>query len=198
MTNKAWCAKENNGEQGPRLTLNQRDENFRDQRSGLFHDCRVGTVSTCSRIRWNVIRITNYTEEFVPFAANQWLQFDVGPPTLITGLVTKGRADTRRKHWVTRFRVSYSNDSKVWYYYKDASHLDPKVRLLAVAPSRSNCDLFLFPARPRQPAPRKGRPLRRKCLDVGDARVWVSCCGNGFFCVCVQYESCSETKDLTL
>ncbi len=63
------------------------------------------------------------------FTANQWLQFDVGPPTLITGLMTKGRGDTRRKHWVTRFRLSYSNDSRVWYYYKDASHLDPKVRL---------------------------------------------------------------------
>ena len=71
--------------------------------------------------------ITYSSSQFYAIAANQWLQFDVGPPTLITGLVTKGRADTRRKHWVTRFRVSYSNDSKVWYYYKDASHLDPKV-----------------------------------------------------------------------
>lgn len=59
--------------------------------------------------------------------ANQWLQFDVGPPTIITGLVTKGRGDTGRKHWVTRFKVSYSNDTKLWYFYKDASHLLPKV-----------------------------------------------------------------------
>jgi len=57
---------------------------------------------------------------------NQWLQFDVGPPTLVTGIVTKGRGDTKRKNWVTRFRVSYSNDSRVWNYYKDTSHLDPK------------------------------------------------------------------------
>jgi len=44
-------------------------------------------------------------------------------------VVTKGRGDTGRKHWVTRFRLSYSNDSRVWYYYKDATHLDPKNHL---------------------------------------------------------------------
>lgn len=58
---------------------------------------------------------------------NQWLQFDVGPPTLVTGVVTKGRGDGGKKHWVTRFRLSYSNDSRVWIFYKDASHLDAKV-----------------------------------------------------------------------
>lgn len=52
---------------------------------------------------------------------------DVGPPTLITGLVTRGRGDSGKKHWVTRFRISYSNDSKTWIFYKDASHLDIKV-----------------------------------------------------------------------
>ncbi|XP_041365441.1 lactadherin-like isoform X2 [Gigantopelta aegis] len=57
----------------------------------------------------------------------QWLQVDVGPPTLVTGVLTKGRADTRRKHWVERFRVSYSNDTRLWYFYKDADHLDPKL-----------------------------------------------------------------------
>lgn len=57
---------------------------------------------------------------------NQWLQFDIGPPTLVTGLITKGRGDGKRKQWVTRFRLSFSNDTQVWYYYKDATHLDPK------------------------------------------------------------------------
>jgi len=57
------------------------------------------------------------------------MQFDVGPPTLVTGLVTKGRGDGGKKHWVTRFRISYSNDTKVWFYYKDASHLDVKVSM---------------------------------------------------------------------
>lgn len=56
----------------------------------------------------------------------QWLQFDVGPPTIVTGLVTRGRGDGPKKTWVTRFKVSYSNDSTVWYFYKDASHLEIK------------------------------------------------------------------------
>lgn len=54
--------------------------------------------------------------------ADQWLQFDIGPPTLVTGLVTKGRGDTSKKHWVTKFRVSYSNDSQVWHQYKENGH----------------------------------------------------------------------------
>ena len=58
---------------------------------------------------------------------NQWLQFDIGPPTLVTGLVSKGRPDSRKKQWVTKYRISYSNDSQVWYYYKDAPHLEAKV-----------------------------------------------------------------------
>jgi len=57
----------------------------------------------------------------------QWLQLDIGPPTLITGMVTRGRGDTGRKHWVTRFRLSYSNNSQHWIFYKDATHLQPKV-----------------------------------------------------------------------
>lgn len=59
--------------------------------------------------------------------ANQWLQFDIGPPTLVTGVVTRGRGDGRRKHWVTRFRLSYSNNTDgPWLYYKDAPHLHNK------------------------------------------------------------------------
>jgi len=58
----------------------------------------------------------------------QWLQIDIGPPALISAVKTKGRGDSKRPHWVKRFMVSYSNDSEVWYQYKDAHHLDPKVR----------------------------------------------------------------------
>lgn len=62
--------------------------------------------------------------------ANQWLQFDIGPPTLVTGVVTRGRGDGRRKNWVTRFRLSYSNHTHAqWHYYKDANHLDAKVHV---------------------------------------------------------------------
>lgn len=58
--------------------------------------------------------------------ADQWLQFDIGPPTLVTGLVTKGRGDSSKKHWVTKFHVSYSNDSQDWHFYKE-NGLDIKV-----------------------------------------------------------------------
>ena len=62
--------------------------------------------------------------------ADHWLELDVGHPTLITGLTTKGRGDTNKNHWVTRYKVSYSNDSVLWTYYKDANHLEPKVSQL--------------------------------------------------------------------
>lgn len=58
---------------------------------------------------------------------DQWLQIDIGPPTLVTGVITKGRGDSRKSHWVKRFMVTYSNDSVTWYNYKDAHHLDPKI-----------------------------------------------------------------------
>ncbi|XP_076341698.1 lactadherin-like isoform X2 [Tachypleus tridentatus] len=58
---------------------------------------------------------------------NQWLQVDLGPPTTITGITTKGRGDGYRKHWVTFYVISYSNDSLNWNFYKDDNHLDPKV-----------------------------------------------------------------------
>ncbi|THD27537.1 Coagulation factor 5 8 type C terminal [Fasciola hepatica] len=57
----------------------------------------------------------------------QWLQIDVGPPTQITGVIMKGRGDTKRPQYVTRFKLSYSNDTRLWYFYKDAAPLDPRV-----------------------------------------------------------------------
>lgn len=70
------------------------------------------------------------------FADDQWLQFDIGPPTLVTGLVTKGRGDGGKKHWVTKYKVSYSNDSRLWHFYKDEQQQEIKVRLLRVSPRR--------------------------------------------------------------
>ena len=58
-------------------------------------------------------------------AGHQWLQMDLGPPKLINGIVTKGRGD--KKNWVTSYSISYSNDTKIWFYYKDANHLEAKV-----------------------------------------------------------------------
>ncbi|ESO03287.1 hypothetical protein HELRODRAFT_80599, partial [Helobdella robusta] len=52
----------------------------------------------------------------------QWLQFDVGPPTLITGLITKGRSEGKKRAWVTNFKISFSNDSNGWHYYSDSAN----------------------------------------------------------------------------
>jgi len=56
---------------------------------------------------------------------HQWLQLDLGPATLVTGVVTRGRGD--KKNWVTSYSLSYSNDTNLWFYYKDANHLEAKV-----------------------------------------------------------------------
>ncbi|CAH8519996.1 unnamed protein product [Schistosoma turkestanicum] len=56
----------------------------------------------------------------------QWLQIDVGPPTLITGVILKSRGDVKNSQYVTRFKLSYSNDTRLWYFYKDAAPLDPR------------------------------------------------------------------------
>jgi len=58
---------------------------------------------------------------------DQWLQFDVGPASLVTGVVTRGRGDTGKRQWVTRYKLAYSNDTSDWVFYNDASHLEPKV-----------------------------------------------------------------------
>ena len=68
--------------------------------------------------------------EPVCFVGDQWLQFDVGPASLVTGVVTRGRADTSKRQWVTRYKLAYSNDTRHWVYYNDASHLDSKVCVL--------------------------------------------------------------------
>jgi len=67
--------------------------------------------------------------------AEQWLQFDIGPPTLVTGVVTKGRGDGRKKHWVTEYRLSYSNNSRLWHFYKDEPLQEIKARLLLTTSS---------------------------------------------------------------
>jgi len=56
---------------------------------------------------------------------NQWLQVDLGPPTLVTGIITRGRGD--KKNWVISYSLSFSNDTNLWFYYKDANHLEAKV-----------------------------------------------------------------------
>ncbi|KAF2354673.1 Coagulation factor 5/8 C-terminal domain [Trinorchestia longiramus] len=39
----------------------------------------------------------------------------------------KRRGDSRRRHWVQSYTLTYSNDTVIWYTYKDTNHLDAKV-----------------------------------------------------------------------
>ncbi|UJR21404.1 hypothetical protein I4U23_024494 [Adineta vaga] len=57
---------------------------------------------------------------------DQWLEFDLGHPSTVTSLITRGRADTNQEQWVTKYRVSFSNDSRLWIYYKDKLQSEPK------------------------------------------------------------------------
>lgn len=57
----------------------------------------------------------------------QWFQIDLGPPTLVTGVVLRSRADGKWQQFVTLFKLSYSNDSLLWFFYKDGAHLDQRV-----------------------------------------------------------------------
>lgn len=77
---------------------------------------------------WDILSLKIIKQsDFVCLANGQWLELDIGHPTLVTGLVTKGKGDTQRNHWVTKYKVSFSNDSVLWTFYKDANHLEPKV-----------------------------------------------------------------------
>ena len=66
------------------------------------------------------------------FSDHQWLQFDLGPATQVTGMVTRGQGD--RKRFVTSYTMAYSNDSVTWHEYKDSNHLEAKVSLFAPLP----------------------------------------------------------------
>jgi hypothetical protein len=63
-------------------------------------------------------------------AANQWIQFDLGPARQITGIITRGHGGWENKRhgsWVTSYSLSWSNDTFLWFSYRDGNHLDPKV-----------------------------------------------------------------------
>jgi len=54
---------------------------------------------------------------------HQWITVDVGPPTKIVGLVTRGSGVPFRRHWVSSYSISYSNDSLRWTFYKEDQNL---------------------------------------------------------------------------
>ena len=72
------------------------------------------------------------TESNEEISDHQWLQFDLGPATQVTGMVTRGQGD--RKRFVTSYTMAYSNDSVTWHEYKDSNHLEAKVSLFAPLP----------------------------------------------------------------
>ncbi len=51
----------------------------------------------------------------------------MGHPSTVTSVITKGRGDTNQEQWVTKYKVSFSNDTRLWIYYKDKSQIEPKV-----------------------------------------------------------------------
>ncbi len=58
---------------------------------------------------------------------DNWLQTDIGHPTRITALITKGRGD-HGEQWVTKYTLAFSNDTRLWIYYNDAQRIEPKVQ----------------------------------------------------------------------
>ncbi|CAF3609612.1 unnamed protein product [Rotaria socialis] len=58
---------------------------------------------------------------------DQWLEFDLGHPSTVTSLITKGRGDTSQDQWVTKYKASFSNDTRLWLYYKEKSQIEPRV-----------------------------------------------------------------------
>ena len=54
---------------------------------------------------------------------HQWISIDLGPPALIVGVITRGSGAPYRRHWVTSYSISYSNDSLRWTFYKEDSNL---------------------------------------------------------------------------
>jgi len=65
--------------------------------------------------------------KFLFLVKDNWLQIDIGHPTRVTALVTKGRGD-RGEQWVTKYISAFSNDTRLWVYYNDAQRTEPKVK----------------------------------------------------------------------
>ena len=64
-------------------------------------------------------RLNSKSGSWVPTRLNrhQWLQVDLGKKTWVTDIETQGRYNAH--HWVTSYRVSYSNDGSNFQTYKE-------------------------------------------------------------------------------
>lgn len=58
---------------------------------------------------------------------NQWIQVDFGSYTRVTGVATQGRYDD--DHWVTKYRLQYSDDGMTFQTYKTRGEKSTKVFL---------------------------------------------------------------------
>ncbi|XP_022809604.1 uncharacterized protein LOC111346591 [Stylophora pistillata] len=59
--------------------------------------------------------------------SSQWLQLDLRNKNIrVTGVATQGR-NGRYPHWVTKYRLQYSNDGLKFQFYKDPGHTKVKV-----------------------------------------------------------------------
>ncbi|PSN38913.1 hypothetical protein C0J52_16372 [Blattella germanica] len=61
-------------------------------------------------LHWN--RHPSLRLEIIGCQEHQWLQFDLGPATQVTGILTKGRADTKKRQWVTSYTLFGGNMDK--------------------------------------------------------------------------------------
>ena len=55
------------------------------------------------------VRDSKTRYEYVLDVAGEWLQVDMGVPTVVTGVVTQGRHSTRYLQRVTSFKISFGN-----------------------------------------------------------------------------------------
>ena len=68
----------------------------------------------------------------------------MGHPSTVTSLITKGRGDMNQDQWVTKYKVSFSNDTRLWLYYKDKLQIEPKVRVLFSCHQFERTQFFLL------------------------------------------------------
>uniref|UniRef100_A0A8C4QFI1 F5/8 type C domain-containing protein n=1 Tax=Eptatretus burgeri TaxID=7764 RepID=A0A8C4QFI1_EPTBU len=52
----------------------------------------------------------------------QWIQLDALQLTKFTGVITQGRSSIWSSHWVTKYRVYFSNDSLSWKTYQEGGY----------------------------------------------------------------------------
>ena len=62
---------------------------------------------------------TNGGTEITEKNYDQYIQIDLLNPTKITGIATQGRSYSERQEYVKDYKISYSRDRGIWYFYKE-------------------------------------------------------------------------------